>query len=84
MDVELSTEHQAFLAEQVAAGVFASPSDGLGQAVELLRRREGMKAKLRLGLDDLESGRFVELDDVGLNAYFDQVAGSIDSDTAAP
>ena len=61
MTIELTPEQKRFIEEQVATGRYASESALVGQALEVLRRRDERLAEVqdgyRRGLADLEAGR---------------------------
>lgn len=61
MTIELTPEQKRFVEEQVATGRYSSESALVGQALEVLRRRDeqlaGIQDGYRRGLADLEAGR---------------------------
>ena len=61
MTIELTPEQKRFVEEQVATGRYSSESALVGQALEVLRRRDEQLAEIqdgyRRGLADLAAGR---------------------------
>lgn len=77
MEVQLTREHEAFIARAVQNGRFSSPDDALREAVELLLRHEAElqrdRAFVKKGLDDLEAGNYEDFTDENLRELFDGV-----------
>jgi len=81
MEVQLTRDHEAFIARVVQTGRFSSPDDALREAVGLLERRETGLQETRVfvqeGLDDLESGGdsggYEDFTDENLRELFDGV-----------
>jgi putative addiction module CopG family antidote len=77
MEVELSPDHEEFIARSVQTGRFASASEALREAVELLERREaevrGIRVFVQEGLDDLDAGNYEDFTDENLRELFDGV-----------
>jgi Arc/MetJ-type ribon-helix-helix transcriptional regulator len=69
----LTAENADFLRDQVAAGEFGNDSEAMNAAVALLRRRAALKAKLRRSAEQLENGDYIDLDDEGLDRFFDEL-----------
>jgi putative addiction module CopG family antidote len=74
MEVNLTQDHEAFIARSVREGRFASPDDAMRQAVELLARQESELQRTRAfvqdGLDDLDSGNYEDFTDENLRGLF--------------
>ena len=70
MEVELTREHEAFIARSVQAGRFSSADEAFRDAVELLKRRETELQELQVfaqeGLGDLDAGDYEEFTDENL------------------
>lgn len=66
--VSLSDPFAAFVDEKVRSGEFQSRTEVVEQALSLLQTDEEKLKQLndaiQLGLDDLEAGRYIEVDDV--------------------
>ena len=60
MNVSLSQQSQEFLEQAVAAGLFPDQSRALDEAIRLFREREAIRLAVQKGLDQLQSGEFVE------------------------
>lgn len=77
MEVQLTSDHEAFIARSVLAGRFSSADDALRAALELLERREtelqGTRVFAREGLDDLDTGNYEDFTDDTLRTLFDGV-----------
>jgi len=78
MEVQLTRDHEAFIARAVESGRFSSPEDALREAVGLLERREAelqeTRAFVREGLDELDAGDCEEFNDENLHELFAGVA----------
>lgn len=83
MDLEISAENAQFLQDQVAAGSFPTPGAAVDAALEMLKRQAELRAKLQRGLDQLDRGEYIELDDEGLDKYFAELM-AIGSGTMDP
>jgi putative addiction module CopG family antidote len=74
MEVNLTHDHEAFIARSVREGRFASPDDAVREAVELLARQEAelhsTRAFVKAGLDDLDSGNYEDFADESLRGLF--------------
>ena len=81
-NVNLTAEQDAFIEEAVRAGKYQNASEAVRDAVRGLQLRqrqdelklEALRAHVEAGLAALESGRFTEVDDANLDAYFDDLA----------
>lgn len=70
MQFDLSPENLQFLQDQVGAGEFATGTEALNAAVDALKRQADMRAKVRRGLQQLDNGQYVELDEEGMDHFF--------------
>jgi Arc/MetJ-type ribon-helix-helix transcriptional regulator len=73
MQVELSPENVAFLQSQVAAGRFDSGDSALNAAVGLLKKRSELLAKIDRSVEQLDNGQCIELDEEGLEKFFNEL-----------
>jgi len=77
VEVQLTRDHEEFIARSVEAGRFASADEALREAVELLERREtelqGIRVFVQEGLDDLDAGNHEDFTDENLRELFDGV-----------
>ncbi len=77
MAIELKPEIEAKLHQKVTEGSYPSVSDLVEAALAALNRdefhREQLRQMVNQGLEDLEAGRYRELDPNGISAIFDSV-----------
>jgi antitoxin ParD1/3/4 len=81
-NVSLTSERDAFVEKLVQAGEYQNASEAVRDALRVLqqRRREdalklrALRAQLQAGLDALDRGDFVELDELDLDAYVTRLA----------
>ena len=59
MSIDLSQPNEQFLDSAVAAGVFPTRSDAINEAVDMLRKREALRAEIKIGIDQLDRGEGV-------------------------
>ena len=71
MTNDLSSENERFIAGEIAAGVYAGRGEALDAAIELLKRRKELLDRLSNSRRQLDSGEFVEYDEVGLAGLFE-------------
>lgn len=71
MELNISNDHAQFLVDQVAAGVFPNADAAVDAALGLLRKQAAIRERVRRGCEQLERGEYIELDDEGLDAYFE-------------
>lgn len=71
MTIELGPELEQFVQDRIASGQYASPSEIVREALELLReeeiarqgRLEDLRRQICVGIEDLDAGRRVVLDE---------------------
>jgi antitoxin ParD1/3/4 len=76
-NISLTPQQSAFIDEVVESGEFQNASEAMRAAIRVMQERremralklEKLRAELQLGIDDLEAGRYVELDATELRAY---------------
>jgi antitoxin ParD1/3/4 len=76
-NISLTPEQDAFVEKVVQDGEYQNASEAVRDALRLLqqRRREdalklkALRAAIKAGIHELESGDFVEFDSAGLRAY---------------
>jgi Arc/MetJ-type ribon-helix-helix transcriptional regulator len=74
MAIRLTGKRRAFVRRRVQSGGFKSAQAYIDRLVEADRRAfERLKSDIRKGLDDLERGRYVELDEQGLRELVEKV-----------
>ena len=77
-NISLTPEQDAFIEKVVEAGEYQNASEAVRDALRVLqqRRREdalkvkALRAQLRAGVDALDRGDFIELDEAELGRYF--------------
>jgi antitoxin ParD1/3/4 len=84
-NISLTPEQNAFVDEVVEAGEYQNASEAVRDALRALKQRrqedalklETLRALIKEGIDDIENGRFIELDVSGLEDYFDGLAKAV-------
>jgi antitoxin ParD1/3/4 len=82
-NISLTAEQDAFIAEVVEAGEYQNASEAVRDALRALqqRRREdalklkALRAAIQAGVDALERGDFIEIEDADLEDYVRSLAG---------
>jgi antitoxin ParD1/3/4 len=80
-NISLTAEQDAFVQEVVDAGEYQNASEAIRDALRVLqqRRKEDsmrlkiLRAQIRAGIDALERGNFVEVDDPDLEGYLERL-----------
>lgn len=83
-NVNLTAEQDAFVEEVVRAGKYQNASEAMRDAVRGLQQRlktdelklDLLRSQLRAGLDALDRGAFMEVDDADLDATLDSLAAN--------
>jgi antitoxin ParD1/3/4 len=78
-NINLTHEQDEFVESIVRAGEYQSASEAIRDAVRALQQRrredalklERLRLRIEAGIDDLDSGAFVEVEDEDLEAFFD-------------
>ena len=78
-NINLTHEQDAFVESIVRTGEYQNASEAIRDAVRALQQRrredalklERLRLRIEAGIDDLDHGEFVEIDDDDLEAYFD-------------
>jgi antitoxin ParD1/3/4 len=77
MTVEIPPEHQQFVKAVIASGQFESEAQVIGDALRLLegrgRQADSLREEMRVGLEELERGDYVEHDEVSLKDFLEQL-----------
>jgi antitoxin ParD1/3/4 len=81
-NISLTPQQDAFVDEIVKSGEYQNASEAVRDALRTLQRRrqedalklERLRALIDEGIDDLEHGRFDEVSDSELEAYFETLA----------
>ncbi len=80
-NISLTTEQDAFVQEVVEAGEYQNASEAVRDALRVLqqRRREDslrlkvLRAQIKAGIEALDRGDFVEVDDADLEGYLERL-----------
>jgi antitoxin ParD1/3/4 len=87
MTVEIPPDLQQFVDQIIGAGGYKSEAEVVGQALRLLqqrqRRLEELRREIQPALDRLDRGEGIELDDEGLDAFFEDVKTRSKAELAA-
>lgn len=78
-NINLTREQDAFVESIVRAGEYQNASEAIRDALRALQQRrredalklERLKLLIRAGIDELERGEFVEIEDADLEAYLE-------------
>lgn len=81
-NISLTDEQDAFVEKVVRAGEYQNASEAVRDALRALqqRRREdalklkALRAQIKAGVDALDRGEFVEVDDADLDRYLEGLA----------
>lgn len=81
-NVNLTAEQDAFVDEIVRAGKYQNASEAIRDAVRGLQHRleadalqlDVLRTQLRAGIEALDRGEFIEVDDADLDAVLDSLA----------
>jgi antitoxin ParD1/3/4 len=85
-NISLTTEQDAFVESVVKAGEYQNASEAVRDALRVLqqRRREDtlklkvLRIQIKAGVDALERGDFVDVDDSALDAYLEGLLAASD------
>ena len=83
-NISLTAEQDAFIAEVVEAGEYQNASEAVRDALRALQQRrredalklEALRAQIQAGVDALESGDFIEIEDADLEDYIRGLTGA--------
>ncbi len=77
MTVEIPSDFQQFVHSVIDAGSYKNETEVVGEALRLLqerqRRIEELRREIQPALDQLDRGEGIELDDAGLDAFFEDI-----------
>ena len=71
--IELTQENEQFVEEALAQGQYRSPDELLNEALSQLREYRELMNHIEEGTQQLRDGRYIEVDEAGLRAFFDDV-----------
>lgn len=83
-NINLTREQDEFVESVVRAGEYQNASEAIRDALRALQQRrredalklERLKLRIQAGIDELERGEFVEIDDADLDDYFESLSGA--------
>jgi len=83
-NISLTPEHDDFIAEIVEAGDYQNASEAVRDALRALQQRrredalklEALRVQIQAGVDALDRGDFIEIDDSDLDAYLEGLTGT--------
>jgi len=83
-NISLTDEQDAFIERVVKAGEYQNASEAVRDALRVLQRRrredalklKALRAQIKAGVDALDRGDFVEVDDADLDDYLEGLTGS--------
>lgn len=81
MSAGITPENERFLSEQIAAGFFSDREEALNAGVDLLKARQDLIARLARSREELDSGRYDEFDEEGLQKFFDELRAPLPPET---
>jgi antitoxin ParD1/3/4 len=81
-NISLTPEQDAFIEEAVKSGEYQNASEAVRDALRVLQQRrredalklEALRRQIDAGIEAIERGEFVEVDDTKLDAYLDALA----------
>lgn len=79
MNLNLPNEMNDFVQGLVSHGRFESEEDAVVEGIRLLMARESLRGEIKKGIDQLESGRWLDED-----AVFDELNSEIDRIESSP
>jgi antitoxin ParD1/3/4 len=80
-NVNLTPEQDAFVDEMVRKGEYQSASEAMRDALRALQQRRSedveklkvLRRLVKVGIDDLEAGRYRDVAESGLDKYFEEL-----------
>ena len=87
MTVEIPLDLQPFVHQIIDAGSYKTEAEVVDRALRLLqerqRRIEELRCEIQPALDRLDRGEGIELDDEGLDAFFEDIKAQSRAELAA-
>jgi antitoxin ParD1/3/4 len=85
-NINLTHEQDEFVESVVRAGEYQNASEAIRDALRALKQRrqedalklERLRLRIQAGIDDLERGEFVEVDEADLDEYFEGLGAAED------
>lgn len=82
MNIQLTSENEHFLQQEIAAGRYGSTDEVLNAGLEMLRKRQALLAFIDEGRRQLDEGEYTEYDEDGLRRRFEELQERIDRKAA--
>ena len=84
MSIAFPPELKSFVDAELSQGRYLSEGDLVCDAVRLLRQKRvhGLRAEIDRGQAELDAGLGIEVDDEGLDAFFDEIEAESDRELA--
>jgi antitoxin ParD1/3/4 len=77
MTIEIPADLQQFVHNAIDAGSYKDETEVVGEALRLLQERQQrideLRHEIQPALDRLDRGEGIELDDAGLDAFFEEI-----------
>jgi antitoxin ParD1/3/4 len=81
-NISLTAEQDAFIDEVVGSGDYQNASEAVRDALRLLRSRreedtlriEGLRRQLQIGIDAVEKGDFIDLEDEDIGPFLGRLS----------
>ena len=87
MTVEIPPDLQQFVDQVIGGGGYKSEAEVVGHALRLLQKRqrriEELRREIQPALDRLDRGEGIELDDEGLDTFFEDIKTRSQAELAA-
>jgi len=74
-NISLTDEQDAFVEKVVKSGEYQNASEAVRDALRVLQQR-ALRQQIKAGVDALDSGDFVDIDDAALDDYLDGLTPS--------
>ena len=71
--IELTHENERFVDEELAEGTYRSRDELRNDALVQLRTYRNLMRRIEEGTQQLHDGRYLEVDETGLKAFFDDL-----------
>lgn len=83
-NITLTREQDEFVESVVRAGEYQDANEAIRDALRALQQRrredalklERLRLQIQAGIDDLENGDFIEIEDADLDAYIEGLGGA--------
>lgn len=84
-NISLTVEQDAFVESIVKAGEYQNANEALGDALRVLQQQrqedalklEALRAQVKAGIDELDRGDYIEVDDAELGGFLEGLDGAM-------